>query len=226
LQARARQRRRVPERDDNPSGHGKTRTHHRGFRWFAYSIHSLDQLLQRVNRYHLHGKWLVISGTSALHKLSANCRKLPGSGPFRLIVAALPTELSTDPGDRSLRPPTRMSGGLPRLVQSVPRCSLRGRSGARRPRHALGAARGSGWLCASHPLRCAPRLGRCQVGTGKQALSLSLSLIGPESWFQVSGSAICFCSGRAALRFGRVIQRQTHPIADRPTISAGAPTSQ
>jgi hypothetical protein len=46
-------------------------------------------------------KWLVISGTSGLHKLSADC-KMPGSGPFRLIVAALPTELSTDPGDRSL----------------------------------------------------------------------------------------------------------------------------
>jgi len=30
------------------------------------------------------------------------------------------------------------------------------------------AARGSGWLCSSHPLRCAPWLGRCQVGTGKQ----------------------------------------------------------
>jgi hypothetical protein len=29
---------------------------------------------------------------------------MPGSGPFRLIVEALPTELSTDPGDRSLRP--------------------------------------------------------------------------------------------------------------------------
>ena len=31
------------------------------------------------------------------------------------------------------------------------------------------AARGCGWLCSSHLLRCAPRLGRCQVGTGKQA---------------------------------------------------------
>src|ERR1700692_1770392 len=31
------------------------------------------------------------------------------------------------------------------------------------------AARGCGWLCSSHLLLCAPRLGRCQVGTGKQA---------------------------------------------------------
>ena len=31
------------------------------------------------------------------------------------------------------------------------------------------AARGCGWLRASHLLRCAPWLGRCQVGTGKQA---------------------------------------------------------
>src|SRR5208283_3498100 len=31
------------------------------------------------------------------------------------------------------------------------------------------AARGCGWLCSSHLLRCAPRPGRCQVGTGKQA---------------------------------------------------------
>ena len=31
------------------------------------------------------------------------------------------------------------------------------------------AARGCGWLRSSHLLRCAPWLGRCQVGTGKQA---------------------------------------------------------
>ena len=63
-------------------------------------------------------------------------------------------------------------GGLTlRLGWSVPRCSLRGRSGARHPRHARAkerAARGSGWLRSSHPLRCAPRLWRRQVGTGKQ----------------------------------------------------------
>ena len=54
----------------------------------------------------------------------------------------------------------------------MPRCSLRGRSGARRPRHAraeVGAARGSGRLRSSHPLRCAPRPCCCQAGTGKQA---------------------------------------------------------
>jgi hypothetical protein len=53
----------------------------------------------------------------------------------------------------------------------MPWCSLRGRSGARHPRHARAprrSARGSGWLCSSRPLRCAPRRGRCQVGTGKQ----------------------------------------------------------
>jgi hypothetical protein len=32
-----------------------------------------------------------------------------------------------------------------------------------------GALRGPGWLRSSHLLRCAPRLGRCQVGAGKQA---------------------------------------------------------
>ena len=52
-------------------------------------------------------------------------------------------------------------GGLAlRLVRSVPRCSLRGRSGARHPRHARAqgcAARGSGWLRSSQspPLRAA-----------------------------------------------------------------------
>ena len=63
-------------------------------------------------------------------------------------------------------------GLLCRPLRSVPRCSLRGRSGARDPHHARAeerAARGSGWLRSSHPLRCAPRLGRRQVGTGKQA---------------------------------------------------------
>jgi hypothetical protein len=62
-------------------------------------------------------------------------------------------------------------GVVLRLVRSVPRCSLRGRSGARQPRHARAkerAARGSGWLRSSLPLRCAPRLERRQVGTGKQ----------------------------------------------------------
>ncbi len=47
----------------------------------------------------------------------------------------------------------------PRLTWSVPRCSLRGRSGARHPRHARAdgrAARGSGWLRSSLPLRSAP----------------------------------------------------------------------
>ena len=51
------------------------------------------------------------------------------------------------------------------------RCSRRGRSGARRPRPASAkdrAARGCGWLRSSLPLRCAPRLGWRQVGTGKQ----------------------------------------------------------
>jgi hypothetical protein len=53
----------------------------------------------------------------------------------------------------------------------VPRCSLQGRSGARRPRHAraeVGAARDCGRLRSSHPLRCAPRRCCCQAGTGKQ----------------------------------------------------------
>jgi len=60
-----------------------------------------------------------------------------------------------------------------RLVSRVPRCSLRGRSGARHPRHARAigrAARGCGWLRSSHPLRCAPRQGIRQVGTEKQVL--------------------------------------------------------
>ena len=62
-------------------------------------------------------------------------------------------------------------GLLLRLERTVPRCSLRGRSGARHPRHARAkgrAARGCGWLRSSHPLRCAPRRQWCQVGMGKQ----------------------------------------------------------
>jgi len=56
---------------------------------------------------------------------------------------------------------------------SVPRCSLRGRSGAR---HARGAAARCAWLRVAaggsappNPLRYAQRLGQRQVGTGKQA---------------------------------------------------------
>ena len=54
-----------------------------------------------------------------------------------------------------------------RLMRSVPRCSLRGRSGARQPRHARAkdrAARGSGRLRSSLPLRCAPRPGGARSG--------------------------------------------------------------
>ena len=59
--------------------------------------------------------------------------------------------------------PTFISHGkvIARPVLILPQCSLRGRSGARHPRHARaegGAARGSGWLRSSHPLRCAPWL--------------------------------------------------------------------
>ena len=51
-----------------------------------------------------------------------------------------------------------------RLRLRMPRCSLRGRSGARHPRHARDAARGSGCLRSSHPLRCAPRRGIARSG--------------------------------------------------------------
>jgi hypothetical protein len=57
-----------------------------------------------------------------------------------------------------------------RPVVSLPRCSLRGRCGARQPRQARCAARGCGWLRSSLPLRCAPWRWLFQVGTGKQAL--------------------------------------------------------
>ena len=53
-----------------------------------------------------------------------------------------------------------------------------GRSGARRPRHARAprrSVRGCGWLCSSHLLRCAPWLWRCQVGRGKQARRIFLT---------------------------------------------------
>jgi len=52
-------------------------------------------------------------------------------------------------------------------VESVPRCSLRRRCGARHPRHARAmrcAARGYGWLRASHLLRCAAWLGVARSG--------------------------------------------------------------
>jgi hypothetical protein len=76
---------------------------------------------------------------------------------------------SADPVDR-----TPGDGLVHRLTRSVPWCSLRGSSGARRPRHGAraeaGVARGSGRLCSSLPPRCAPWLRHCQAGTGKQAL--------------------------------------------------------
>ena len=68
---------------------------------------------------------------------------------------------------RSCRLPFVTISPILRLGPSVPRCSPRGRSGARHPRHAraeAGAARGSGWLRASHPLRCAPRRGVARSG--------------------------------------------------------------
>jgi len=97
----------------------------------------------------------------------------PGTGngrsPFqRTRLHHLSFEVDTDAEFAALA----ADGSIFRLVVSVPRCSLRRRCGARHPRHARApgrSARGSGWLCSSHLLHCAPWLGRCQVGTEKQA---------------------------------------------------------
>jgi hypothetical protein len=84
----------------------------------------------------------------------------------------------------------------PIAAHSVPRCSLRGRSGARQPRHASAQERAARGSAPPHPLRCAPRLRRGQIGGGEAG-----SLIEPKSW---ASPACCY--------EGPESERGTHPL--------------
>jgi len=95
-----------------------------------------------------------------------------------------------------------------RPAPSVPRCSLQGKSGARRPRAEVDAARGSGQLCSSHLLPSAAlRVPcRCQAGTGKQAHSTELeSCSGGGEGVTSTLRAATFLTGR----------KSVFPIGDR-----------
>jgi hypothetical protein len=70
-------------------GRGQTRAHYRCFRCSRVRSTAWTNCNNVLTDTTPTEKWLVTSGTSGLHKLSADC-KMPGSGPFRLIVAALP----------------------------------------------------------------------------------------------------------------------------------------
>ena len=84
------------------------------FCWSAYSIHSLDQRLQRVNPYHLREKMASDFSNFCAAQTFGKLQKCPDRGRFRLIVAALPTELSTDPGTDQIGASRRRSPSVPR----------------------------------------------------------------------------------------------------------------
>jgi hypothetical protein len=109
---------------------------------------------------------------------------IAGLGEPRAASAAEARQGSA-PGERAGTRTTPQGQGTGRnaALARVPRCSLRRRCGARHPRAAGRSVRGSGWLCSSHLLRCAPWLGRCQVAAGKQLESWICDVV---AWISVS----------------------------------------